>query len=393
MAYTFYEAGAPSRKNTQYYSMLGSRGIWHNGWKAVTTHPTISGWSHFTEDTRELYHTEEDRSEVHNLAATQPTKLLELQAYWWHEAGKYNGLPLEDRTAAEVLGSLRPQPAPRRTRFTYYPETTGVPEGVAANTRNQSYTITADVEIPEGGGEGVLFAQGSRFGGHTLYVKKGRLHYVYNFVGSLEQKISADAEIPAGHCALSAAFSKEGEEPEGHAYGTLTLLINGRNVGEGRIKTQPGKFGLGSGLLVGRDEGEAVTGGLPRRAAVAVYRHAPYRHRGRERSTVPPPREGGGGDDGPRMSGREPVDGDEEEGTTPCGMRPEGSRKPENTVQKCVKSSSRSETTFSSRANQETVPPPSTEKRSVSASHSSSGTCRRTNSFVSGRRRSTSSIR
>jgi arylsulfatase A-like enzyme len=100
MAYTFYEAGAPSRKNTQYYSMLGSRGIWHNGWKAVTTHPTISGWSHFTEDTRELYHTEEDRSEVHNLAATQPTKLLELQAYWWHEAGKYNGLPLEDRTAA-----------------------------------------------------------------------------------------------------------------------------------------------------------------------------------------------------------------------------------------------------------------------------------------------------
>jgi hypothetical protein len=191
-----------------------------------------------------------------------------------------------------VLGSLRPQPAPRRTRFTYYPETTGVPEGVAANTRNQSYTITADVEIPEGGAEGVLFAQGSRFGGHTLYVKKGRLHYVYNFVGSLEQKISADAEIPAGHCALSAAFSKEGEEPEGHAYGTLTLLINGRNVGEGRIKTQPGKFGLGSGLLVGRDEGEAVTGDYPGErpwrftgtlhTVTVDVSGAPYRHLAKE---------------------------------------------------------------------------------------------------------------
>jgi arylsulfatase A-like enzyme len=288
MAYTFYEPAAPSRKNIQYYSMLGSRGIWHNGWKAVTTHPTISGWSHFTEDTWELYHIEEDRSEARNLAAAHPTKLLELQAYWWHEAGKYNGLPLEDRTAVEVLSSPRPQPAPRRTRFTYYPETSGVPEAVAANTRNQSYTITADVEIPDGGAEGVLFAHGSRFGGHALYVKNNRLHYVYNFVGSFEQKISSDAAIPAGPCTLSAAFSKEGEEPVGHAYGTLTLAVNNKKIGGGRIKTQPGKFGLGSGLLVGRDEGEGVTedypGGRPwrftgrlRQVTVDVS-GAPYRH-------------------------------------------------------------------------------------------------------------------
>ncbi len=264
MRYTFEKGDAPTQRHTQFYSMLGSRGIWHDGWKAVTTHPTIAGWGHFTEDTWELYHIEEDRSEVRNLADQHPHKLLELIALWWHEAGKYQGLPLEDRTAQELLASPRPQPAPERNLFVYYPGTAPVPEGVAVNTRNRSYTILADVETPEGGAEGVLFAFGTRFGGHALYIKNNRLRYVYNYVGSLEQMVTSEVEIPSGKATLSAAFVKEREEPRGTAHGTLALYINDRKVGEGQIQTQPGKFGLaGAGLLVGRNSGEAVTDDYP----------------------------------------------------------------------------------------------------------------------------------
>lgn len=263
MRYTFEKGDAPTQRHTQFYSMLGSRGIWHDGWKAVTTHPTIAGWGHFTEDTWELYHIEKDRSETRNLADQQPRKLLEMIALWWHEAGKYQGLPLEDRTAPEVLTSPRPQPAPQRNFFVYYPNTAPVPEGVAVNIRNRSYTIAADVEIPDGGAEGVLFTMGSRFGGHTFYIKDNRPRYVYNFVGA-EQVIAPDAEVPAGRATLSVAFTKESEEPEGTAHGTVALYINDQKVGEGRIKTQPAYFDLaGKGLSVGQSLGDAVTDDYP----------------------------------------------------------------------------------------------------------------------------------
>ena len=263
MRYTFEKGDASTERHTQFYSMLGSRGSWHDGWKAVTTHPAMAGWGHFAEDTWELYHTGDDRSETHNLADEHPRKLFEMIALWWHEAGKYQGLPLEDRTAPEVLTSPRPQPAPQRNLFVYYPETAPVPEGVAVNIRNRSYTITADVEIPDGGAEGVLFALGGRFGGHALYVRDNRPRYVYNFVGT-EQMVTSDAAIPAGRVTLSVAFTKEGEEPKGTARGTLAIFINDQKVGEGRIKTQPAYFELsGSGLSVGLDPGDPVTGDYP----------------------------------------------------------------------------------------------------------------------------------
>ena len=124
------------------------------------------------------------------------------------------------------------------------------------------------VDIPAPGAEGVLFAHGSRFGGHTLYVKDNRLHYVYSFVGSLEQRIVADAEVPTGEeLILSAAFEKDGEDSPGIAVGTLSLFHGDVKVGEGRIKTQPGKFSLaGDGLCVGRDSSDPVTQGYPGQA-------------------------------------------------------------------------------------------------------------------------------
>jgi arylsulfatase len=133
------------------------------------------------------------------------------------------------------------------------------------NVRNRSYSIGALVDIPARGAAGVLFAHGSRFGGHALYVRDNRLHYVYNFVGSLEQKIDATEDIPTGeNVILSASFDKEGEDPPGVANGTLSLYYGDKKVGEGRIKTQPGKFSIaGEGLCVGRDSGEAVTDDYP----------------------------------------------------------------------------------------------------------------------------------
>ncbi len=265
MRYSVDDASAPSARRTQFYSMLGSRGIWHDGWKAVTTHPTLSGWSHFNDDTWELYHTDTDRAELHDLAAEHPDKLRELVNLWFAEAGANDAFPLDDRSALEIIITPRPQLASPRDRYAYFPDTAEVPEAQAVNIRNRSFSIGALVDIPAPGAEGVLFAHGSRFGGHALYVKDNRLHYVNNFVGMAEQKIDGTEDIPTGeNLILSASFDKDGEDPPHVSTGILSLYHGDKKVGEGRIKTQPGLFSLaGEGLCVGRDSGEPVTADYP----------------------------------------------------------------------------------------------------------------------------------
>jgi len=265
MRYSVKKAKVPSARKTQFYSMLGSRGIWHQGWKAVTTHPTISGWSKFNDDTWELYHTDTDRAELHDLADKHPDKLRELINLWFAEAGDNGAFPLDDRSPLEIMITPRPQLASPRDRYVYFPDTAEVPEAQAVNVRNRSYSIGALVDIPKRGAAGVLFAHGSRFGGHALYLKDNRLHYVYNFVGMLEQKIVGRHDVPAGeNLILSASFDKDGEDPPGISTGILSLYQGDRKVGEGRIKTQPGMFELaGEGLCVGRDSGEPVTDDYP----------------------------------------------------------------------------------------------------------------------------------
>ena len=267
MRYSLDDPSAPSARKTQFYSMLGSRGIWHDGWKAVTTHPTISGWSHFNDDTWELYHTDVDRSELHDLAGEHPDKLREMINLWFAEAGANGAFPLDDRSALEILSTPRPQLASPRDRYIYYPDVADVPETQAVNVRNRSFTIGAQVDIPTPGAEGVLFAHGARFGGHALYVKDNRLHYVNSFVGVTEQKVAATEDLPTGeNLILSASFDKDGEDSPGVATGTLSLYHGDRKVGEGRIKTQPGPFEVaGEGLCVGRDSGAAVTDDYPGR--------------------------------------------------------------------------------------------------------------------------------
>jgi hypothetical protein len=265
MRYSVDAPSAPSARKTQFYSMLGSRGIWHEGWKAVTTHPTISGWSDFNDDTWELYHVDTDRAELHDLAGERPGKLRELVNLWFAEAGENHAFPLDDRSAVEIITTPRPQLASPRDRYTYFPDSAEVPEAQAVNVRNRSYSIGALVDIPAPGAQGVLFAHGSRFGGHALYVKDNRLHYVYNFAGMTEQKIDSTQDLPTGqNLILSASFGKDGEDPPHVSTGILSLYHGDKKVGEGRIRTQPGIFMLaGEGLCVGRDSGEAVTSDYP----------------------------------------------------------------------------------------------------------------------------------
>ena len=165
----------------------------------------------------------------------------------------------------EILTTPRPVLPRRATSYTYYPGTAEVPESQAVNIRNRSYSIGALCDIPGQRAQGVLFAHGSRFGGHALYIKDGLLHYVYDFVGSIEQKITATGIFrPATNVILSASFDKDGEDPPGIATGDPVAVLRRSKVGEGRIKTQPGKFSIGGeGLCVGRDSGEAVTDDYP----------------------------------------------------------------------------------------------------------------------------------
>ena len=258
------DASIPSARKTQFYAMLGSRSIWHEGWKAVTTHPTVSGWSDFNADEWELYHTDVDRAETRNLAAEQPDKLRELVNIWFSEAGANQAFPLDDRSALEILSTPRPQLSAPRSRYVYYPDVAAVSEWQAVNTRNRSFVIGALVDIPAPGAKGVLFAMGSRFGGHALYVKDNRLHYVNRFVGSLVQEVAGSEDIPSGeNLLLSASFDKDGQDAQS-ATGILSLYHGDHKVGEARIKTQLGAFAIaGSGLCIGRDPGEPITDDYP----------------------------------------------------------------------------------------------------------------------------------
>jgi arylsulfatase len=262
-AATFDDAGAVTDKQTQFYSMGGTRAIWHQGWKAAAvSNSAPDNWAGYERQRWELFNTENDPSECHDLAAEQPEKLQELIGLWWHEAGRYDALPLENRNAVEVLTTERPQLSKPRNRYVYYPGGAEIPESVAPNIRNRSYTIAIEVTIDTEEAGGVLFAEGSRFGGHALYIKDRKLKYVYNFVGLEEQIVESTEEVPTGHVVLSAEFKREGDAMP--AEGTLTLYIRDEKAGEGRIKTQPGKFSLaGEGLNIGKEGAEPVTDDYP----------------------------------------------------------------------------------------------------------------------------------
>jgi arylsulfatase A-like enzyme len=260
---TFESEDVPTPKDSGFFSMLGSRAVWHKGWKAVSVHPTIAGWGHFDDDRWELFDTTVDPTESHDLAAEHPEKVKELVDHWFHLADLYHGLPLLDLTPVEVLADpTRPQVSPPRDRYVYYPDAGEVPETAAVNVRNRSFTIAATVDVQTPEAAGVLFSHGARFGGHALYVKDRTLRYVYNFVGDKEQMVTSTEEIPTGARVLSAVFERDGTTMP--TTGTLSLFVDDKKVGEGQIMTQPGNFSLvGEGLNIGKDAGEPVTDDYP----------------------------------------------------------------------------------------------------------------------------------
>jgi len=289
---------APTQKEVQYYSMLGTRGIWKDGWKAVELHAPTSGKGNFSKygdlTNWELYHIEDidrgagittpiDRAEANNLADTEQAKLNELIDAWYEQAAINNVLPLDDRAAEELFAIERPNPEPpcedTECIYPYYPKTDPVPEGVAVNARGRSYKIEAHVIFEEGNTpKGVLFAHGSRFGGHTLYINNaGQLVYLYNFLGIEDRQYkvvhpTVVSSLSSGEYTFVADFVIEDGYLESEEYddtypdykGNLNLsYVNGGTssaVETGVIYTQPGKFTLsGDGLCVGYDSADAIT--------------------------------------------------------------------------------------------------------------------------------------
>ncbi|MFI1461914.1 sulfatase-like hydrolase/transferase [Nocardia carnea] len=260
MRYSFDRPEAPTTKHRQYYAMLGTRGIWEDGWKAAALHAPLSGRGGFDSDRWELYHVDRDRAEAHDLSGEYPEKLNELIAAWFEEAERNDALPLDDRTALELLTLERPLAEPPRDRYVYYPDTAPVPEAVAVDIRGRSYKIVADVSLT-GNAEGVLFAHGSRFGGHALFILEGRLYYVYNFLGIQPEQVLVSPEpLPAGPLTVGFEFTREGTGEYGESLGVGRLHIGEQVVAENRIRTQAGPFTLaGDGLCVGYDSGDAVS--------------------------------------------------------------------------------------------------------------------------------------
>jgi len=259
MKYSFDNANAPTQKEVQYYAMLGTRGIWHRGWKAVTVHGPTSGIGNFGKDKWQLFHTDVDRSEAHDVAAQYPEKLQELISQWYVEAGKYQVLPLDDRFPIEIIRDPRPVDTAPRDTYIYYPNTSEIPESAAVDVRGRSFKILADVELTDTT-EGVIFAHGSRFGGHSLFIKDQKLWYVYNFLGITPEQQFVSDKLKPGKYVLGMEFKKEKTGQYGEAYGTTTLYVNEKPVATGPMRTQMGNFSLcGEGLCIGFDSDDPVS--------------------------------------------------------------------------------------------------------------------------------------
>jgi arylsulfatase len=260
MKYTFdAKPNDPTQKKVQYFSMLGTRAIWSDGWKAVAVHAPLTDKGKFDQDKWELYHLDVDRSESKDLAKENPKKLEELKKLWLEEAKKNQALPLDDRTTMQIITTPRPTEEVEKDAYTYYPHTSAVPEAVCVNVRGKSFKIVSNIEVTANA-SGVIFAHGSRFGGHSLFIKDRKLYYVYNFLGIEQQQIVSPTALAPGKYTVGMEFTKESAGKYGESVGTMQLYINDKAVAKGPMRAQVGKFTLvGDGLCVGWDSGDPVS--------------------------------------------------------------------------------------------------------------------------------------
>ncbi len=276
-AHTFEEANAISRRETQYFEMLGHRAIYHKGWRAVCPYPGPS----FTEAGRffgaamsaealanldttgwELYHIAEDFAENHNIAHQYPSKLQELITLWYIEAEKYNVLPLDSRGAIRLFDE-RPQAAPSREHYTFYPHTQPVPGNATVNVLNRPHSITANVEIPPSGAEGVLLAFGGNEGGYVLYIQDNKLHYAQNYLSAKLLHLASSETISSGPHQLRFEFEPTGKRDVKAGKGVpgdARLYIDQHLVAQAHFEaTVPVMYGLSCLLACGENPGSPVT--------------------------------------------------------------------------------------------------------------------------------------
>jgi arylsulfatase len=239
---TFGDAAAPPPRSTQYFEQVGHRGLWADGWKITTYHEAGKPYS---DDEWALYHLDEDFSECHDLSGQHPAKLRELIDTWWVEAGQHGVLPLDDRMIELFGNAPRPGTVHARDEYVYHPPTAHIPADAAPPLGGRNWLITAEVDIPDGGAEGVLYARGSHNVGHTFFVRDGALHFDYNALGTHHRATAALTLEPGTH-ALAARFQRDG------GGGTLTLAADGQDLASIDIPIIVRMLGS-TGLDIGRD--------------------------------------------------------------------------------------------------------------------------------------------
>ncbi|MDT5002386.1 MAG: hypothetical protein QOK12_4491 [Mycobacterium sp.] len=264
MLYSFNDAEAPERHQTQYFEMFCNRGIYHKGWSAVTKHRTpwemtAQKMPSFDDDVWELYDGGTDWTQSKDLSAENPDKLHELQRLWLIEAVKYNVLPLDDRQVERFIAELagRPTLIKGNTQL-LYGGMGRLSENCVLDIKNKSFAVTSEMEVPADGAEGVIIAQGGRFGGWSLYAKNGRAKFHYNLLGITSYEIEATEPIPAGTTQVRMEFGYDGDGMG--KGGDVTLYYDGRAVGTGRVdQTQALIFSADETTDVGRETGTTVS--------------------------------------------------------------------------------------------------------------------------------------
>ncbi|MDT5371963.1 MAG: hypothetical protein QOC62_6394, partial [Mycobacterium sp.] len=260
MLQTLQAAQAPETHTVQYFEMFGNRGIYHQGWTAVTKHRTP--WKTdppppFDDDIWELYGPD-DWSQARNLVDDNPAKLAELQRLWLIEAVKYNVVPLDDRSYDRINPDIAGRPQLIRGNSQLLFSGMRVAEMCVLTLKNKSHSVTANVTVPESGAAGVIITQGGSVGGWSLYAHEGTLRYCYNFLGIEHYMVTATKPIPAGKHQLRMEFAYDGG---GLAKGgDVTLYYDGEPVGTGRVEqTQPMAFSADEACDVGSDTGSPAS--------------------------------------------------------------------------------------------------------------------------------------
>ena len=281
MLYSFNDAKAPERHETQYFEMFCNRGIYHKGWRAVTKHrtPWMMGGEKmpaFDDDVWELYDGSKDWTQSKDLSKQMPEKLHELQRLWLMEAVKYNVLPLDDRQIERFVPELAGRPTLIKGNSQMLFAGMGrLSENSVLNIKNKSFSVTSDLEVPAKGAEGVIIAQGGRFGGWSLYARAGKAKFHYNVLGIKSFGIEATKPIPAGKTQVRMEFAYDGGGMG--KGGTVTLYCDGKEVGKGRVEqTQGIVFSADETTDLGCESGTTV----PPESKPCAYRgidRAPFR--------------------------------------------------------------------------------------------------------------------